>query len=721
MEVGPIPRLVDPANPVPPDSIRKGIPTLHTSWLAVLKLFRNVTKARQGSTSNSTANSQQSPSVPISQQSSGTSQIQRQPAVQTPREPPGITFPQQDSVIPVVTQQTILERLQRCTLASTSKLMADEEAIFEDEHRRKLRDLNGYLDQNRAIWFHGMASRAVLLTLVSITGIPTAEEPTYICIRGLRGEDEIARIHKKLSTKSGRKLYRPLRLCYDTTLIMSASTEDIYEADMTGTQFTLCGTLVQTSHSGSRNLISTVGGLVEIDGKIFAITTSHHLQEDESSEDASSRSPDTSTEGETFDEDVEQALIVDNWKRHRDEDTALESQLVCIPRYRESSTPPWTELGRSVAQGSDWRLLSVEDVLFRPNAILLPSEDTGAPQPSKTPRRGYEEGMSRRYLTSYDSPDSTPSKRGVYIIAGASGICPGVLSRSVSYLRIGSSQSSIVWTARLKPGISMILCSPCKQNSDMLTFIALRQGDSGSWVVDAIDNSVLGQLVAFSDGLAYLMPLHHVFREIDQSIRPKRPVCLPSPFNILANLARHQHLNSRGSDDLAYRFASEALTDAVLKAHSSNDIVQVIRGANLHAMEFTTLTQLLLLTGADVRSAFASPEQWVHDNESEIVESVTTERQILQLLLLLRQLDPISSSRNGISPPMPTRGSSAPEDSDLGITSLASFSDSTAVTSSRHPKPEKSRSRPASLGPASKDNMWGTQAGSSGPQGMPQL
>ncbi|KAI9867933.1 MAG: hypothetical protein M1813_007755 [Trichoglossum hirsutum] len=692
----------DPANQVQRDAIRKGIPTLPTSLLSYLKVIRgknrNATKARQGSTSNSTANSQQSPSVPISQQSSATSQIQRQPADQTPQEPPGITFPQQDSVIPVVTQQTILGRLRRCTLASTSKLMADEEAIFEDEHLKKLHDLNGYLDQNRAIWFHGMASRALSLTLVSITGIPIAEEVTYICIRGLRGEDEIARIHKKLSTKSSRKLYRPLRLCYDTTLITSASTEDIYEADMTGTQFTLCGTLVQTSHSGSRNLISTVGGLVEIDGKLFAITTSHHLQEDERSEDASSRSPDTSAEGETFDEDVEQALIVDNWKRHCDEDTALGSQLVYIPRDQESSSRPWTELGRSVAQGSDWRLLSVEDVLFRPNAILLPSEDIGAPQPSKTFQRGYEEGMSRRYLTSYDSPDSTPSKRGVHIIAGLSGICPGVLFRNVSYLRIGSSQSSIVWTVRLRPGID--LC----------------QGDSGSWVVDAISNSVLGQLVAFSDDLAYLMPLHHVFSEIDQTMKPKRPVCLPSPFNILANLARHRYLTSEGVDDLAYRFASEALTDAVLEADSSNDIVKVIRKGHLHATESQTLTELLCLTGADVRSAFASPVQWVHSNATDIAKiktdptGRTAEYEILRLLHLLWRLDSTFSS-SGIITPQPTRGSPAPEDNGLEITS----SSLPGVVS----KLEKSQSRPASLGPASRAR--GTQAGSGGLHGMPHL
>ncbi|KAK3349270.1 hypothetical protein B0T25DRAFT_569921 [Lasiosphaeria hispida] len=76
-----------------------------------------------------------------------------------------------------------------------------------------------------------------------------------------------------MSQRKYRNYYEPWKLCFWTTGVSGLAAETCYlcqdQDDMT-----FCGALVYvTTDDGSR--VSTIGGLVEVDGQLYAMTTSH--------------------------------------------------------------------------------------------------------------------------------------------------------------------------------------------------------------------------------------------------------------------------------------------------------------------------------------------------------------------------------------------------------------------------------------------------------------
>ncbi|KAH0544929.1 hypothetical protein FGG08_001009 [Glutinoglossum americanum] len=561
--------------------------------------------------------------------------------------------PDQPNGIEVVQKLSKKEQLKRFSFTSALNWTADGDATFDEAHQSKLKEFLGHWEKNNAIWFHGLPSRGIVADLVMMTGTNASTLP-YICIRGLKSDVEITSYHKALSRKSIRERYQPLKICYDKCRIGKASSEEIYQGHIEYGQWTLCGTLAQAGHTGSGSWVSTIGGMLTVDGKMYAITTAHSpdgsdsVSRDAAADEGSVQSSaadsiDTSVEEGIVDL-VEPALIVDRWKGGQ-EDMTSEPQPLRFQRHIEPLDPSfWPNIGKTFMQGSDWRLLDIGDeALWLPNAVVDLASHARAGQEGEALWVDFRGTASRTYLTTYDQE---LRRKPVHIIAGKSGVCPGMLSHNVSYLRLGAGPFILVWKVQLKTGFSMTHNSRLIRY--MLTLLALQGGDSGSWVVDVANNSVVGHVVAFTEGSAYLIPLHELFRDIGTVINPKGSIRLPGPFRMLANLARHFHsYPDESSKEFARMYAIEALTDTVLDLDIPDKEGELMKRVIKNSQDIESFAQLLCLTGANVRDALVSPSAWVSDHAGE------NKGEIQRLLLRLKEVDNVTQSASSDLQPIP--------------------------------------------------------------------
>lgn len=150
---------------------------------------------------------------------------------------------------------------------------------------------------------------------------------------------------------------------------------------------------------------------------------------------------------------------------------------------------------------------------------------------------------------------------------------------------------------------------------------ALRQGDSGSWVVHCEAGKVFGHIIASTESYAFLAPLSMVFDQLDQDhvkTASQDNACLPPVFDCLADLAKHCYKND--SKDLAAQYATEAIQEEVLHqsrgsdksrgSHSANIVEKffVSSGRSQDAEEF--LSAMLKRTGADLVAGLVRAEEY---------------------------------------------------------------------------------------------------------------
>ena len=371
----------------------------------------------------------------------------------------------------VTVKQRKREQLKTLRFTSTLKLIADENATFQEQHENKLQEFMKFWDIHNAIWFHGLPPRNLCITLVAIAKFvspirpgSTGEQP-YICIKGLRSEAEIIAFHAILSQRSIRERYKPLKLCYDRALVRTSAADKVYQGDISLAEWTLCGFLMQVDDDKGQQWMSTVGGVIEIDGKLYALTTAHppengdsgsqgERQNGDSETPYSLNSVDTLMDEKSFDDDVEPALVVDNWIKPGDR-SPLSSLMPNVSSSQKDEPSPtyfWPDIGQSVMKGSDWSLFQIDDSILRPNAIIGLTTST-TDQSGQVPQLGSEYGPNRVYLSKYDT---SPVYKAVHIIAGRTGICQGVLLGNKAYLCLASRPSTVVWTVKLESGTSKL-------------------------------------------------------------------------------------------------------------------------------------------------------------------------------------------------------------------------------------------------------------------------
>jgi hypothetical protein len=273
------------------------------------------------------------------------------------------------------------ERLKTWILSSSLQLTADENAVFESTDSGKLKQFSQFLHDNGPALFHGLPSRNLILTLVAVSGPSTSWR--CICIKGLTKETEITSFHAILSQRSVRAHYKPWRLCYDKSLVETAASAPTYQTNISEAPETLCGTLVRTEEPGEGAWISTIGGIIEVGGIVFAMTSAHHPSDADSTSDgrildSTYSSPgtsvaDTLVEKAAIDTDVEPALIIDTWKEQVHQGDLAKnstSHPVLLSQPPQTTNPFfWPDLHTTAMKGSDWRLLTLDKAHQLPNCI----------------------------------------------------------------------------------------------------------------------------------------------------------------------------------------------------------------------------------------------------------------------------------------------------------------------------------------------------------------
>jgi len=458
--------------------IDKGIPSLPATWKFRMPLAK-------GKQSVNEHGSSQKPSLRAATAKDG----QNDASFQTPS-------------INVTVKQRKREQLKTLRFTSTLKLVADENATFQEQHENKLQEFMKFWNIHNADWFHGLPPRNLCITLVAIVNSVSPTRPSstgekpYICIKGLRSEVEIIAFHAILSQRSIREKYKPLQLCYDRALVKTSAADEVYQGDISLAEWTLCGLLMQVNDGKGRQWMSTVGGVIEIDGKLHALTTAHPPENRDSSSQGERQNGDPETsyslnsantlvDEKSFDDDVESALVVDNWIKPEDRPSlsSLMPNVSSSPKDEPSPAYFWPDIGQSVIKGSDWSLFRIDDSISRPNAIVGLAT-CAIDQPGQVPQLGSEYGPNRVYLTKYDT---SPVYKAVYIIAGRTGICQGVLLGNKAYLCLASGPSTVVWTVKLESGTSK-LSNPFIHGHLLIVIQTSRQEtpDLGLWMRRAI-------------------------------------------------------------------------------------------------------------------------------------------------------------------------------------------------------------------------------------------
>lgn len=443
-------------------------------------------------------------------------------------------------ILDVEVRLTIQEKLLTLVLASALGLKADRMADFTEQEGERLRQFQTAYDANRTSWFRGRRMPSIIFELVALrsddTDSSSKRRPeTSICIRGLSSEHDIRKFHEVMSRSAIRRLYSGLRLSYDKTLIQRPArvVDEEYDHLPSSLGETMCGTRLVTRRPSAVPWSSTIGGIIEVGGELYAITSSHTPDDGEvasgtaSLVDGSSHS--TLVDAD-YDDDVESALILD--LPHLSKSVSGGGNATETGVSGETLSYFWPTLtvsGPTLEDGDDWRLIRLSTKYCFPNSVPRAQEHTSA--------------TNRMYLT--ESRDRRPSRSKVSIPAGFSGLCGGTLLSNPAFISIRGAAPTEVWTVVL-------------DNNTVL-----QKGDSGSWAVDD-QGCWVGTVTAMSGGDAYLIPARVQLEQIGSHFN--LPVALASPLRCYFALAGDKSFPYAVADS----FATKALTPDVLIASVSD-------------------------------------------------------------------------------------------------------------------------------------------------------
>lgn len=250
---------------------------------------------------------------------------------------------------------------------------------------------------------------------VLIQGREAGSNPCpYIRFTNFRTEEDVRKYHSALSKRKIKQQYHPpLRLCYEIQRLK-------YHTGDAGTTHvekdsgeTLCGKTAVIEDGGTRRLV-TIGGLVQVDNKLYAMTSGHDASSDNGVPRVSETEPSsrTATDEAEYDVDIESALICGGpWTNSNiDLETGRAGYNDQDRSVTESAT---LRLRGSSMAGDDWSLHLIEDPL-----LALPNSFPDI------------HGITARYMT---YPTSQPLFGLVWLLAGVSGprlvhMLPGIVT-----------------------------------------------------------------------------------------------------------------------------------------------------------------------------------------------------------------------------------------------------------------------------------------------------
>ncbi|EAQ90387.1 predicted protein [Chaetomium globosum CBS 148.51] len=229
------------------------------------------------------------------------------PSAQTTVSPTATTIP----TIPVQVPVSKLERVRTLKFRSRLKLNAQEIALSTAE-LNKLRAFSAFVGTANQRTLFGRQLPPCHRYAVSIE-LDGSGAQTYIWIDGLTRAEDIRDFHAVISQRKYRKYYEPWKLCFKMVEVSYTSGEEV-DLDLGHDELTLCETLLREVRSGETR-ISTIGGLLEIDGCLVALTTSFAPprlpfgSEQDGEGDVTVSSIATTLNDVDFPEDISEALV----------------------------------------------------------------------------------------------------------------------------------------------------------------------------------------------------------------------------------------------------------------------------------------------------------------------------------------------------------------------------------------------------------------------------
>jgi hypothetical protein len=187
------------------------------------------------------------------------------------------------------------------------------DADFEVSHMNILRRFNRFFRQNYADLFPNIRRSNISLFLVSIRPVSanTCLQETRICLNGLSNESEIVAYPRVLSQKRCVHHYEPLKLCYNKGPVTLTAGEDANVAE-DNHRVTPCGSVLNV-HDGLLRYHSTIGGIVQLNDRYYAVTIRHNSASRDFDEPHNSDICTLWDDEKVLDD--ESILILDNWDR----------------------------------------------------------------------------------------------------------------------------------------------------------------------------------------------------------------------------------------------------------------------------------------------------------------------------------------------------------------------------------------------------------------------
>lgn len=251
---------------------------------------------------------------------------------------------------------------------------------------------------------------------VLIQGSKAGSKPCpYIRFTNFRTEEDVRKYHAALSKRKIKRQYHPpLHLCYEIQKLHfhAAKASILVEGDLGET---LCGKSAVIEDGDTRRLV-TIGGVIKVDNKLYAMTAGHDTTADKQlqSVSGSESSFGASTDDTEYDDDVESALICGEPSTTSDDGQQPHRGGQTDQHHTLPGPPPLIFRGSSMS-GDDWSLHRIEDPM-----LALPNSFPGI------------DGASTEYMT-YPASQPVSGLTDAWLLAGVSGpravhMVPGIMS-----------------------------------------------------------------------------------------------------------------------------------------------------------------------------------------------------------------------------------------------------------------------------------------------------
>lgn len=278
------------------------------------------------------------------------------------------------------------------------------------------------------------------LVAVTLPNRPGGEY--FLCIEGFTSESDIRLFHRVMSQSRYQYLYQPWKLCYEASKIRrpAGPSNSAVDESLEGGG-TYCGRVVGFEDALNGAWISTIGGVIEVDGKLYAMTTAHSPPTPQPSDDGSQLDTLVACQDSDFPETVQPAYLIERDANKNADDADQEA----IPKLGAAArAKPWAG-SITTLEAHDLKLLPVSRDAQLPN--YLEYRDTA----------GDESQENTRYVTTMCSD---PSGRDAIVVAGVSGLHQGVMGPAASFLIERNKLPQKVWTMDVIPSYGKSGC-PC--------------------------------------------------------------------------------------------------------------------------------------------------------------------------------------------------------------------------------------------------------------------